>query len=62
VEQVRLTAPDARSKALPIFVILGVNPSVLLERLHLEALGDCVLLLDSLVTLGGCYHLDSLEQ
>jgi hypothetical protein len=43
-------------------VRLGVNPSALLKWLHLEALGDCVSLRDSLVTLGGCCHLDSLEQ
>jgi hypothetical protein len=41
-------------------VRLRVNPSVLLEWLHLEALGDCVSLWDSLVTLGGCCHLDGL--
>ena len=41
---------------------MGVNPSVLLECLHLEALGVCVSLRDSLVTLGGCRHLDDLEQ
>ena len=38
-----------------------MNPSALLECLHLEALGvrvDWV----SLVTLGGCHHLDGLEQ
>ena len=39
-----------------------MNPSVLLECLHLEALGVCVSLRDSLVTLGGCRHLDGLEQ
>ena len=41
---------------------LRVNPSALLEWLHLEALGVRVLLWDSLVTLGGCHHLDGLEQ
>ena len=41
---------------------LGENPSALLECLHLEALGVRVLLWDSLVTLGGCHHLDGLEQ
>jgi hypothetical protein len=45
-----------------IFVRLGENPSVLLECLHLEALGVHVLLWDSLVTLGGCSLLDGLEQ
>ena len=44
-----------------IFVRLGVNPSALLECLHLEALGVRVSLQDSLVTLGGCHHLDGLE-
>ena len=44
------------------FVRLGENPSALLECLHLEALGVRVLLWDSLVTLGGCRHLDGLEQ
>ena len=39
-----------------------MNPSALLERLHLEALGVCVSLQDSLVTLGGCRHLYGLEQ
>jgi len=39
-----------------------VNPSALLECLHLEALGIRVSLRDSLVTLGGCRHLDGLEQ
>ena len=39
-----------------------MNPSVLLECLHLEALGVRVSLRDSLVTLGGCHHLDGLEQ
>jgi hypothetical protein len=43
-------------------VRLGENPSALLECLHLEALGVCVLLWDSLVTLGGCRHLNGLEQ
>ena len=38
-----------------------MNPSALLECLHLEALGVRVLLLDSLVTLDGCSHLDGLE-
>ena len=38
------------------------NPSALLECLHLEALGVRVSLWDSLVTLGGCHHLDGLEQ
>jgi hypothetical protein len=32
------------------------------ERLHLEALGDCVSLWDLLVTLSGCRHLDGLVQ
>ena len=41
---------------------LGENPSALLECLHLEALGVRVLLWVSLVTLGGCRHLDGLEQ
>ena len=41
---------------------LGENPSALLECLHPEALGIHVLLWDSLVTLGGCHHLDGLEQ
>ena len=45
-----------------IFVRLGENPSVLLECLHLEALGIRVLLWVWLVTLGGYRHLDSLEQ
>jgi hypothetical protein len=44
------------------FVRLEENLSALLECLHLEALGDCVLLRDLLVTLGGCCHLDGLEQ
>jgi hypothetical protein len=43
-------------------VRLWENPSALFEWLHLEALGDCVLLRDLLVTLGGCHHLDGLEQ
>ena len=43
-------------------MILGENPSALLEFLHLEALGVRVSLRDSLVTLGGCHHLDNLEQ
>ena len=42
-------------------MILGENPSALLECLHLETLGVHVLLQDSLVTLGGCHHLDVLE-
>ena len=37
---------------------LGENPSALLERLHLEALGIRVALWISLVSLGGCHHLD----
>ena len=41
---------------------LEENPSALLECLHLEALGVRVSLRDSLVTLGGCCHLDDLEQ
>jgi hypothetical protein len=41
---------------------LGVNPSALFEWLHLEALGVRVSLWDSLVTFGGCRHLDGLEQ
>jgi hypothetical protein len=45
-----------------IFVRLKVNPSALLEWLHLETLGDCVLLWDSLVSLGGYRHLDGLVQ
>ena len=36
-----------------------MNPSALLECLHLEALGVRV---DSLVALGGCHHLDRLVQ
>jgi hypothetical protein len=43
-------------------VRLGENPSVLLECLHLEALSIRVSLRDSLITLGGYHHLDSLEQ
>ena len=39
-----------------------MNPSALLECFHLEALGVCVSLRDSLATLGGCRHLDDLEQ
>ena len=39
-----------------------MNPSALLECLHLKALGVRVSLRDSLVTLGGCLHLDALEQ
>jgi hypothetical protein len=39
-----------------------VNPSALLERLHLEALGDCVSLRDPFVSLGGCRPLDGLVQ
>jgi hypothetical protein len=39
-----------------------VNPSALLEFLHLEALGVRVSLRDSLDTLGGCRHLDGLEK
>ena len=38
------------------------NASTLLECLHLEALGVRVSLWDLLVTLGGCHHLDGLEQ
>ena len=45
-----------------IFVRLGENPSALLECLHLEALGVCVLQWDLLVTLGDYHHLDGLEQ
>ena len=41
---------------------LGENPSALLECFHLEALGIRVLLWDSLITLGGCRHLDGLER
>ena len=36
-----------------------MNPSALLECLHLEALGVRVALQYSLVTLGGCRHLDA---
>jgi hypothetical protein len=43
-------------------VRLWVNPSALFEWLHLEALGDCVLLWDLLISLGGCCHLDGLIQ
>jgi hypothetical protein len=39
-----------------------VDPSALLECLHLEALGVRVSLWVSLVTLGGCRHLNGLEQ
>jgi hypothetical protein len=39
-----------------------VNPSALLECLHLEALSVHVSLWDSLVTLGGYRHLDGLEH
>ena len=39
-----------------------MNPSALLEYLHLEALGVQVSLCDLLVTLGGCHLLDGLEQ
>jgi hypothetical protein len=39
-----------------------VNLSALLEWLHLEAHGDCISLLVSLVTLGGYCHLNSLVQ
>ena len=35
-----------------------MNPSALLECLHLEALGIRVALRISLVSLGGCHHLD----
>jgi hypothetical protein len=45
-----------------IFMSLGMNPSVLLEWLHLEALGDCVSLRILLVSLGGYCHLDGLVQ
>jgi hypothetical protein len=41
---------------------LRMNPSALLEWLYLEALGDCVSLWDSFVTLDGCRHLDGLVQ
>jgi hypothetical protein len=40
----------------------GENPSALLECLHLEAHGIRVSLWILFVTLGGCSHLDSLEQ
>jgi hypothetical protein len=43
-------------------VRLGVNPSALLEWLHLEALDDCVSLRNSLVSFSGCCHLDGLVQ
>ena len=39
-----------------------MSPSALLEYLHLEALGVRVSLRDSPITLGGCRHLDGLEQ
>jgi hypothetical protein len=39
-----------------------VNLSALLECLYLEALDVHVSLWDSLVTLGGCHHLDGLVQ
>ena len=39
-----------------------MNPSALLGYLYLEALGVRVSLRDLLVTLGGCRHLDGLEQ
>ena len=39
-----------------------MNPSALLECLHLEALGVRVSLRDSLVILDSCRHLDGLEQ
>jgi hypothetical protein len=39
-----------------------VNPSALLECLHLEALGVRVSLRDPLDTFGGCRHLDGLVQ
>jgi hypothetical protein len=45
-----------------IFVRLEENPSALLECLHPEALGDCISLRISLVTLGDCRYLDDLEQ
>ena len=41
---------------------LEVNPSALLEYLHLETLGVRVSLRVWLVTLDGCCHLDGLEQ
>ena len=57
------------ANALPLISIINSsslrlreNPSALLECLHLEALGVRVSLWDSLVTLGGCRHLDGLEQ
>ena len=40
----------------------GENPSALLEWLHLETLGIRVALRISLVTLGGCHHLDGSVQ
>jgi hypothetical protein len=43
-------------------VRLRENPSALLKGFHLEALGVRVLLQESLVTLGGCCHLNGLEQ
>jgi hypothetical protein len=43
-------------------VRLRLNPSALLEWLHLEALDDCVSLRVSLVTLCCCRHLDGLVQ
>ena len=46
----------------PVLLRLGVNPSALLECLHLEAFGVRVSLWDSLVTLGSCRHLDGLER
>ena len=39
-----------------------MNPSALLECLHLEALGVRVSLWDLVVTLGGCRHLVGLKQ
>ena len=39
-----------------------MNLSVLLECLHLEALGVRVSLWDSLVAFDGCHHLDGLVQ
>ena len=39
-----------------------MNPTALLEYLHLEALGVHVSLWDLLVTLGGFHHLDGLKQ
>ena len=41
---------------------LEENPSALLECLHLETLGVRVSLWDLLVILGGCRHIDGLEQ